>query len=46
MKEQIQKLVQIGNVNTYIYRFRQLKNEISLMNLAEAYSLFMHELNT
>ena len=44
-REQIQKLVQIGNVNSYIYRFRELKNEIPLMNSAEAYTLFMHGLN-
>ena len=44
-REQIRKLVQTGNVNTYIYRFRELKNEIPSMNLAEAYSLFMHGLN-
>ena len=29
----------------YIYRFRELKNEIPSMNLAEPYSLFMHGLN-
>ena len=45
VREQIRKLVQIGNVNTYIYRFRELKNEIPSMNLAEAYNLFMHGLN-
>ena len=37
--------MQTGNVNTYIYRFRELKNEIPSMNSAEAYSLFMHGLN-
>ena len=44
-REQIRKLVQTGNVNTYIYRFRELKNEKPSMNSAEAYSLFMHGLN-
>ena len=44
-QEQIRKLVQIGNVNMYISRFRKLKNEIPSMNSAEAYSLFMHGLN-
>ena len=44
-REYIQKLVQIGNVNTYIYHFCELKNEIPLMKLVEAYSLFMHGLN-
>ena len=44
-KEQIRKLAQIGYVNTYIYRFHELKNEIPSMNSAEAYSLFMHGLN-
>ena len=37
--------MQIGNVNTYIYHFRELKNEIPSMNSAEAYSLFIHGLN-
>ena len=37
--------MQTRNVNTYIYCFRELKNEIPSMNLAEAYSLFMHGLN-
>ena len=27
-REQIRKLVQTGNVNTYIYRFCEVKNEI------------------
>ena len=27
-REQIRKLVQTGNVNTYIYCFRELKNDI------------------
>ena len=31
--------------STYIYHFRELKNEIASMNSAEAYSLFMHGLN-
>ena len=44
-REQILKLVQTRNVNTYIYRLCELKNEIPSMNLAEAYSLFMHGLN-
>ena len=44
-REQIWKLVQIGNVNTYIYRFRELKNEIPSMNSGEAYSLFVHGFN-
>ena len=35
-REQIRKLVQIGNVNTYIYCFRELKNEIPSMNSAKA----------
>ena len=30
----------------YIYCFRELKNEIPSMNLGEAYSLFMHGLNS
>ena len=37
--------MQIGNVNTYIYHFCELKNELPSMNLAEAYSLFMNGLN-
>ena len=45
MREQIRKLVQTGNVNTYIYRFHELENEIPSMNSAEPYSLFMHGLN-
>ena len=36
-RKQIWKLVQSGNVNTYIYCFRELKNEIPLVNLAEVY---------
>ena len=45
-REQIRKLVQTGNVNTYIYRFRELKNEIPSINSAEACSLFMHGFNS
>ena len=37
-REQIRKLVQTRNVNTYIYRFRELKNEIPSMNSAEAFA--------
>ena len=37
--------MQRGNVNIYIYHFRKLKNKITPMNSAEAYSLFMHGLN-
>ena len=44
-REQIRKLVQTRNVNTYIYHFRELKNKIPSMNLVEASSLFMHGLN-
>ena len=44
-REQIQKLVQTRNVNMYIYRFHELKNEIPSMNSAEVYSLFMHGFN-
>ena len=44
-REYIQKLVQTRNVNTHIYCFRELKNEIPSMNSAEAYNLFMHGLN-
>ena len=43
--EQIWKLSQTRNVNNYIYRFRELMNEIPSMNSAEAYSLFMHGLD-
>ena len=35
----------MGNVHNYIYCFHELKNDIPLMNLVEAYSLFMHDLN-
>ena len=45
VREQIQKLVQTRNANNYIHRFHELKNEIPLMNLVEAYSLFMQGLN-
>ena len=31
-REQIRRLVQIGNVNTCIYRFHELQNEIPAMN--------------
>ena len=31
-REQTRKLVQTGHVNTYIYLFRELKNEIPSMN--------------
>ena len=34
------------NVNNYIYHFREQKNEIPSMNLAKAYNLFMHNLNS
>ena len=37
--------MQTGNVNTYIYCFRKLKNEIPSMNSAETYGLFMHGLD-
>lgn len=45
-REQIQKLMQIGNVKNYIYHFRELHNDIPSMNLVEAYNLFMHSLNS
>ena len=41
-REQNRKLLQIGNVNTYIYHFCGLQNELPLMNSVEAYSLLMH----
>ena len=44
-REQIWKLVQTRNVNTHIYHFRELKNEIPSMNSSEAYNLFMDRLN-
>ena len=44
-REQIWKLVQIGNVNTYIYHFRELQNKIPSMNSVEAHNLFRHGLN-
>ena len=45
VREQIRKPVQTGNVNTYIYCFCELKDEIPSMSSAEPYSLFMHGLN-
>ena len=44
-REQIRKLVQTANVNTSIYHFRELRNEIPSMNSVEASSLLMHGLN-